>query len=125
MWARSPLSLAIALCAPLLLLAQDDECGLLDLFQQIDTIQAVCCNAATCNTPLGMPGAIDPCTRDCKNVYLPFWTQCGDFVNANAMDVDGGLAEFQLTCMQPPPPPPGETCTALTGEQAAELSTKN
>ena len=121
-WARPTTALtavALALSSPLLLLAQDD-CSMLDLFLHIDTVQESCCNAVTCRGALGMPGAVDPCTRECKGVYLPFWSACGDFVVNNNMDADQGMAEFRLTCLQPPPPPPGESCTPLAGEQADE-----
>lgn len=56
----------------------------------------------------------------CKPTDLTQNVCPGDFVVNNNMDADQGMAEFRLTCLQPPPPPPGESCTPLAGEQADE-----
>jgi len=116
-----------------------DQCTLLDLFTLVDQVQARCCtdDVGACYGQLALPasdGSLeegDKCAPHCKRVFLSFYELCGDFINANGMDIpvemgeiSGTLEGFYDTCMLPPPPPPGDICIKEIDEDVPQEMTK-
>ena len=100
---------AAALCALLLLScarpAASQACDLATLFAHLSEIQDSCCSDNECSS--GYPGVEDACSRQCGEIFEPFWDSCGAMLAAMGVGGTEGMEGFYDTCLAVRLPPAG------------------
>ena len=61
-------------------------------------IQQVCCTDGPAECVTTFPGSKDACSKDCRDIVVPFWETCGNNLKHGQMSMAEDLEEFYLAC---------------------------
>ena len=104
-------SILLALFGTFVHQSSAQQCDMNRIIQSLPGLQQACCLenaergdllAGTAQCSGGYPTTTDTCSKGCKNIMGPFWSQCGAILTASGMPGLDGMAAFDETCKATP-----------------------